>query len=451
MIFAKRKFNVCSMVAVLALSFSALGGCGSDSTSAPAIQATAPATAATMLYTSDAHYGIKRAAAYAFNGYSNAQQVNSAMVSVMNTMPTVVLPADGGVNAGAVINKVDYVVEGGDIANRMQSDPKNGYSTYVQSAYDSWKQFEAGYINTLKFPMLMLPGNHDVSNAVGYTKTMSRDGGITTAASGTFTNLDGSVMAFIYNMFVKAGTFNTSTKNAAQDSYSNTTYQTAANKIYYSKDIAGVHFMFISMWPDLDAQAWMEADLAKISSSTPAIIFTHDEPTTEGKHLTDKAGPTIFANKFENLLVNVSEYDTVALGTTADGVAATTVSVPFHTQGNMSTRAAQRTFVRFLQRHKNIVAYFHGNTNFNEFYTYTGPDNLVSLPVFRVDSPMKGYYTGQDDATVAPTPGVFDTNLLSYQVISIDTVASKMTVREYFWKTKAWGASSTISLAPRAL
>lgn len=451
MFFEKRKFNIGSLATALALSMFTLGGCGSDSTSTPTNQTSPPATTATLLYTSDAHYGIKRAAAYAFNGYSNAQQVNSAMVTVMNTMPAVALPADGGVNAGTLINKVDYVVEGGDIANRMQADAKNGYSTYVQSAYDSWKQFEAGYINTLKFPMLILPGNHDVSNAVGYTKTMSRDGGITTAASGTFTNLDGSVMAFLYNMFVKAGTFNTATKTAAQDSYTNTTYQAAANKVYYSKDIAGVHFMFISMWPDLDAQAWMEADLAKISSTTPAIIFTHDEPTTEGKHLTDKGGSAIFTNKFENLLVNVSEYDTVALGTTADGTAATTISVPFHTQGNMSTRAAQRTFVRFLQRHKNIIAYFHGNTNFNEFYTYTGPDNLVSLPVFRVDSPMKGYYTGQDDATVAPTPGVFDTNLLSYQVISIDSVASKMTVREYFWKTKAWGASSTISLTPRTL
>ncbi len=450
----KSRISFTSVLAVLALS-TLMSGCGNSDTPAATIATTpqAPATTATLLYTSDAHYGIKRAAAYAFNGYSNAQQVNSAMVSVMNTMPTVALPADGGVNAGAVIKTVDYVVEGGDIANRMQADAKNGYSTYVQSAYDSWKQFEAGYINTLKFPMLMLPGNHDVSNAVGYVKTMSRDGGVTPVAAGGLTNLDGSVMAFIYNKFVKAGTFNTSTKSSAQDSYSNTTYQTAANKVYYSKDIAGVHFMFISMWPDLDAQAWMEGDLAKISSTTPAVIFTHDEPTTEGKHLTDKGGPTVFSttNKFENLLVNVSEYDTVALGTTADGVAATTISVPYHTQGNMSSRAAQRSFVRFLQRHKNIVAYFHGNTNFNEFYIYTGPDNLVSLPVFRVDSPMKGYYSGQDDATVAPTAGVFNTNLLSYQVVSIDSVAKKMTVREYLWKTNAWGASSSVSLDPRAL
>jgi len=466
----KKRLFYSSLAVVVALS-GLTSGCGSDSVVAPvadpapttvAAVVTAPAvpaTTATLLYTSDAHYGIKRASTpfnYTFKGYSNAQQVNSAMVTVMNTMPSKTIPGDGGVKAGSVIGSIDYVVQGGDIANRMQNDPKNGYSNYVQSAYDSWKQFEAGFINTLRFPVLLFPGNHDVSNAIGYVKTMSRDGGVTPVAAGGLTNLDGSVMAFIYNMFVRAGTFDTSSKTAAQNSYTNATYQTASNKVYYSKDIVGVHFMFISMWPDLDAQAWMEADLAKISSTTPAIIFTHDEPTTENKHLTDKGGPTVFSttNKFENLLVNVSEYDTTALGITADGVLATTTTVPYHTQGNMSTRAAQRTFVRFLQRHKNIVAYFHGNTNFNEFYTYTGPDNLISLPVFRVDSPMKGYYSGQDDATAAvPLAGAgYNTNLLSYHVISIDSVTKKMTVREYLWNTNSWGAKATdVDLTPRAL
>jgi hypothetical protein len=418
-----------------------MAGCGSDSTSAAA------PTKATLLYTSDAHYGIKRPAAYAFYGYSNAQQVNSAMVTVMNAMPAVKFDNDNGAvgNAGAVIGNIDYVIQGGDIANRMQADLAGTGYAQVQPAYDSWKQFEAGFINTLKYPSLIFPGNHDVSNAIGYRKTLNNGSGAPTPS------YDGSVLAFIYNTFVKAGTFDTSTKALAQASYTNPTYQTASNKVYYSRDIAGVHFMFISMWPDLDAQAWMEGDLAKISSTTPAIIFTHDEPVTEVKHLTDPAGPTVFSstNQFENLLVNVS-----AVATTATAGA--------------NTNDAQLTFVRFLQRHKNIVAYFHGNANYNQFYMYHGPTgfNLVDLPVFRVDSPMKGLVSGMDASTAAgcdptgATPEVapyacLNTDKLSYQVISIDSAAKKMTVREYLWKTKAWGTlppgiTGNVDLVPRA-
>jgi hypothetical protein len=440
MFVSKQTVATASLASLIALS-GLLGGCGSsDSTTA------APATTATLLYTSDAHYGIKRAAAYAFNGYSNAQQVNSAMVTVMNGMPTVALPNDGGVKAGSTIGTVDYVIQGGDIANRMQADPAgNGYAL-VQSAYDSWKQFESGYINTLKFPTLMFPGNHDVSNAIGYYDYTGASAS-KVLNNGNGGKTDGSVLAFIYNTFVKAGSFDTSTKTAAQNSYTNSTYQTAANKIYYSKDIAGVHFMFISMWPDLDAQAWMEGDLAKLSSTTPAVIFTHDEPVTETKHLTDPVtGATAFSSsKYENLLVNVSAFATTGTA-------------------GANTNDAQRTFVRFLQRHKNIVAYFHGNTNYNQFYTYTGPDNLVSLPVFRVDSPMKGMVSGTDATTTTVNPacdatGVtpetsaacVNTDKLSYQVISIDSVAKKMTVREYLWKTKAWGTTTpgNVDLVPR--
>ena len=47
------------------------------------------------MYTSDAHYGIKRAV---FAGLSSAQQVNGALVAEMNRLQTakVLLPSDGG-------------------------------------------------------------------------------------------------------------------------------------------------------------------------------------------------------------------------------------------------------------------------------------------------------------------------------------------------------------------
>ncbi len=310
----------------------------------------------------------------------------------------------------------------------------------------------------------MFAGNHDVSNAIGYNNGSASATKPLNNGSGPNT-FDGTVMATLYNLFVKSGTFDTSTKAAAQASYNFSTYQDPANKVYYSRDIAGVHFMFISMWPDLDAQAWMEKDLATISSTTPAVIMTHDQPDTEAKHLTDPTSPvaaTMWTAGFENLLVNVS---------------------PTATTATSDTIAAQRTFVRFLQRHKNIVAYFHGNTNYNDLGTcdangnkltgdplnttgcYKGPDpvsNPVYLPWFRVDSPMKGEATGVNAKTSSCTSAAagivvggtcVDTDRLSYQVISIDSTAKMMTVREYRWKTGTFGSDTgsvaTVGLTPR--
>jgi hypothetical protein len=48
-------------------------------------------------------------------------------------------------------------------------------------------------------------------------------------------------------------------------------------------------------------------------------------------------------------------------------------------------------------------------------------------------------------------PSATDPSKLSFQVISIDPAATNMTVREYLWNTKTWGASTTVSLAPRSL
>ena len=46
----------------------------------------------------------------------------------------------------------------------------------------------------------------------------------------------------------------------------------------------------------------------------------------------------------------------------------------------------QRDRERFLERHRNITAYFHGNSNWNEFYDRTGPSHTLTLHTFRVDS-----------------------------------------------------------------
>ena len=102
----------------------------------------------------------------------------------------------------------------------------------------------------------------------------------------------------------------------------------------------------------------------------------------------------------------------------------------------------QRAFVKFLQAHRNIKAYFHGHENWNQFYTYIGPDRNVALPVFRVDSPMKGKESAKDETQ------------LSFQLITIDSRKQLLTVRECFWNAKPkknggklqWGSSQSVSL-----
>ena len=119
-----------------------------------------------FVFTSDAHYGITRSN---FQGATkvDAHVVNSALVAKMNALPTLTLPADGGLKAGKAVGTIDFVVEGGDIANRQE--------TGIQAAAASWAQFQADYIDGLNLtdstgkiaPLFLIPGNHDVSNAIG--------------------------------------------------------------------------------------------------------------------------------------------------------------------------------------------------------------------------------------------------------------------------------------------
>jgi len=101
--------------------------------------------------------------------------------------------------------------------------------------------------------------------------------------------------------------------------------------------------------------------------------------------------------------------------------------------------------VTWLKTHKNIVAYFHGNDHINRTYTYTGPDNDISLNVISVDSPMKGILPdGSNGSNVNPS-------LLAFKVVTVDATSKKLTVRDYFWKDRRWGTATTISLAPRSI
>jgi Calcineurin-like phosphoesterase len=332
--------------------------------------------------------------------------VNAAMIAKMNTLPLVTFPKDGGLRAGERVGAVDFVAEGGDIANRQEM----AESGPIEPAAKSWAQFKADYIDGLhlfnrtgaRTPVYIVPGNHDVSNAIGFYRWMAPP-------------IDTTSMVEIYNRMMAP----TSLRTAS-------TYDYPSDKVLFSHDFGGIHFVFITMWPDSAVRAWMERDLDRISLSTPAIVFAHDQPESEAKHFTNPNGKHDIngIDKFENLLVDV-----LADGTSVDA----------------STEVEQRALQSFIAHHTNVTAYFHGNSNWNEFYDWTGPDHGVVLHTFRVDSPMKGAISSRDETK------------LSFQVVTIDTESRRMTVRECLWNAYpqypsvpvAWGGSTTVVLYPR--
>jgi len=354
-----------------------------------------------IIFTSDAHYGITRAK---FRGDTAvpAFKVNAALVSQVNTVPDLALPPDAGINAGKKAGPVDYVIEGGDVANRMEPP--------VQSAAISWSQFENEYMHHITLvghdgkpaKLLIVPGNHDISNSIGYARVMKP-------------SVDPTSMVNIYNLMLKP-----------QKPLTNADYNYTRDKINYSRNIKGIHFMFITLWADSAERIWMQRDLDTVAANTPVIIFTHDQPDCEAKHFTNPLPPYNMTpdNHFENL--TAEHYKEGAVAARDDG----------------ATAVEQRGFVKFLKRHPNIKAYFHGNSNWNEFYVYHGPDNDVNLNVFRVDSPMKGKYSAKDET------------VLSFQLITLDAQSQALTVRECLWNTKpsdaaqkvVFGKSSTVSL-----
>ena len=350
-----------------------------------------------FIYTSDSHFGITRAFFQGdTNVYSNV--VNAAMVKKMNSLPGLTLPNDSGVNAGNPVGEIDYLINTGDIANR--SEPG------IQTASVSWNQFITTYVNGLttrnledqRSKIWLIAGNHDVSNAIGHYRIPSAQ-------------TDNASMVGIYNYM-----FPEHPLTSASFSYSK-------DKIHYSKDVDGIHFLFLNMWPDSTERIWMKQNLKTVSDSTPVLIFTHDEPNVEAKHFSNPNGKHNInaTDKFENLLGEFFK----------DG---NNISFP--------STIEQRGFVSFLKKHKNIKVYFHGNDNENRYYDYHGPDNDIDLKVIQVDSPMKGDISRHDETK------------LSFQLVSIDPDQKRLTVRECLWnsdpghpeKSIVWGAKTTIQL-----
>jgi hypothetical protein len=365
-----------------------------------------PDTVIQIIYTSDVHFGITRPA---FDGDSNVRSavVNARLVSTMNALPSLPLPPDKGVNAGQKVGPVDYVMISGDIANRQEFP--------IQSAAMSFGQFRQDYLQGITLHdhlghptgFLLVAGNHDVSDAIGFYKNMQPA-------------TDATSMAGIYNLMLHPATPLTAAS-----------FRYPEDKINYSRTIGGIAFLFVNIWPDSANRVWMSKELARIDSRTPVIIVCHDPPDADAAHFTNPHGNHDINGKdrFENLLEERSK-------DIQDTTAATDSGKP------QNDSLEQLGFVAFLKAHPNIKAYFHGHNNWNQFYTYTGPNRDISLPTFRVDSPMKGKYSSKDETR------------LSFQLITIDPASKTLTVRECRWNTDpthpgkppVWGDSRTIQL-----
>lgn len=383
-------------VALGAMVLAGLGAARSD-TAAGIIQ---------FVFTSDAHYGLTRKL---FRGErdADAATVNAALVASVNSLRDVRLPMDSGLRAGEKVGGLDFLVEGGDIANREE-----GIETAaIQSAAESWTQFQHDYLNGLRATdssgeptrLFVVPGNHDATNAVGFYKPMqpARD--------------DLSLIS-IYNLMVKP-----------PQPLDASTFDYARDRVFTSRDLAGIHFQFLHIWPDSVMRARMAADLATVGSNTPVIVFTHDQPDVEAKHFINPNGAHDVneTDQFENLLAD---------------------RFPDGASTNLPSTKAQRELERFLGQHPNVTAYFHGNSNWQQAYEWSGPGRHARLHVFRVDSPMKGAVSADDERR------------LSFQLATIDVARRTMTVRECLWnaraaetKTVTWGDSVTVTLEPRPM
>lgn len=358
-----------------------------------------------FVFTSDSHFGLIKKV---FRGQTlvDAATVNQALANTINALPSATLPRDGGLGSGNRVGAIDFVMHGGDVANRQDI----GDYGQIQPASVSWAQFEQIYVRGLhlidhaggRAPLFVVPGNHDITNAIGFYKPM-------TPAR------DAASAAGMFNLMMRP-----ETPVTAQ------TYRYPQHRVLTSRTIGGVHFIFLTVWPDTAEREWIEKDLASVASTMPVILVTHDQPDTEAKHFTNPLGAHDInaTDKFENLMLDPFE----------DGE--TTTPAPVREQSSLEA---------FFAAHPNITAYFHGNSNWNQFYDWTGPGNTVAVHAFRVDSPMKGDLSANDETK------------LSFQLATLDPVSRRLTVREVLWNAQrgaqgveiTWGASTTVALSPR--
>jgi hypothetical protein len=336
-----------------------------------------------FIFTSDVHFGLTKDH---FRNRENvpALDVNLAMVEAMSTLSKNQLMGEG----------IDALVITGDIANRMEMG--------IQSATTSWDQFKTTFIGNnylkkadgSKSDLIVVPGNHDMSNAIGFHRPMSP-------------KKDPASMIGIYNLMFPQKQI--------------TTFDSSLNRIHFSKDIKGVHFIFLSLYPDSAERVWMEKDLKNITKTTPVLLFAHSIPDVEPRFFENPNGNHDIneEDKFENLVPERYKDGRDVKG---------------------ETTIEQNEFVEFIKKHSNIKIYFHGHENWTEYYTYNGPEKNINLTCIRTDSPMKGRISLKDEKKLA------------FELVSINTHTGVLTVKEVLWnanqnsKEVKWGLMGRFNL-----
>jgi hypothetical protein len=378
-----------------------------------------------FLFTSDSHFGDVTKVAAKFQGATqavDALEVNSRARDAMNTLPSLVAPNDYGVNAGKAFGNFDFIANTGDFASKSVLPPaSNG-----NSAAQSWAQWETVYVNglTLKdntgapLPHFLTPGNHDISNALGGPEVMNPA-------------LDPTAFVKIYNRMMNPAT-----------PLTNSGFDYNQHKVFATKVIGGIHFIFLNQWLDTEMQDKLATYMASIPATAPTVVFAHMPPEQTGGNFRDPASNGIdfpWAGGFSNYFRDPMHISNILYPATK----ITAATVPTKEVTDLAN---------FLKARKNIVAWFHGHDNFNQFRTWNGENGVLitntmtqlSIPVFRADSPMKG----KDSAN--------DPKLLSFHVISIDPAKKLFSVRECLWNPTntaggavAWGFTETFPLANR--
>jgi len=336
-----------------------------------------------FIFTSDVHFGLTKEKFREKKDVS-AKEVDMAMMQAMNFLST----------SESSVKGIDALIITGDIANRMEKG--------VQSATISWDQFKQVFIDSndlkksdgTKSDLLIVPGNHDMSNAIGFHRPMKP-------------NRDATSMIGIYNLMFPKNQVNT--------------FDNSLIRIHYSRDIKGVHFIFLSLYPDSAERVWMEKDLKNINKTTPVLLFAHSIPDVEPRFFENPNGLHDIneEDKFENLVPERYK----------DGIDVKGVTI-----------IEQNEFSNFINNHKNIKVYFHGHENWTEYYQYTGPNNNINLTCIRADSPMKGRISVKDEKKLA------------FELVSINTNTGLLTVKEVLWnanqnsKEIKWGLKASYNL-----
>ena len=230
-----------------------------------------------FIYCSDLHYGIKRN----FRGKEcETYKVVDEMLKSFTLLYSSPLPSDGGAGAGTVFGEPDFLICTGDISNRMQKG--------AWTASESWNQFKKDWIDALDYPVYVVPGNHDISNAIGYPKRLSPERDDASA-----------VGIFNHNMPMYG-------HSEIED------FNYPENSVRYSFVRDSLRFMFIGMWPDGNMRMWMDSVMTEDPVS-PVIIFTHDPVEADAKHYTNPNYPYNInaVDKFENLLSDTCSVDNI--------------------------------------------------------------------------------------------------------------------------------------------